>query len=43
MEHKQKAIFESTDKPEGFRVSTDCYKNASGIHNLFFNNNRVYY
>jgi hypothetical protein len=43
MEHKQNAIFEGTDNPEGFRVSKDCYKNASAIHNLFFNNTHVYY
>jgi hypothetical protein len=43
MEHKQNAIFEGTDNPEGFRVSTDYYKNSSGINPFFLNNNRVYY
>ena len=43
MEHKDNTIFQGTDNPIGFKVSTNFYQNSVLIHNLFFNNNRVYY
>jgi hypothetical protein len=43
LEQKENAIFEGTDNPEGFNVSTDFYENYFEIPHLIFNNNSVYY